>query len=199
MEFKIPILKNTLFDLSKFNFSFLGIKIYDIQSTEFEKFIKKLNPKFYGGNISHFNAVINEIHFEKDRKYAIVKNNYKENYSEEEIFSVFKLLKIIFPSGLDIAYIVNFQEENNFVQRTSMTIFENKYCPADLNKIVAECTHLNSNEQGQLLQLLQRYEDLFDGTLGTWQTDPVDLELKEPNVKPHHSKPCQFHTHRSKS
>jgi hypothetical protein len=129
MEFKIPILKNTLFDLSKFNFSFLGIKIYDIQSTEFEKFIKKLNPKFYGGNISHFNAVINEIHFEKDRKYAIVKNNYKENYSEEEIFSVFKLLKIIFPSGLDIAYIVNFQEENNFVQRTSMTFFENKYSP----------------------------------------------------------------------
>jgi hypothetical protein len=44
-------------------------------------------------------------------------------------------------------------------------------------------------EQKQLLKLLQKYEHLFDGTLGTWQTDPIDLELKDPNVKPHHSKP----------
>jgi hypothetical protein len=64
-----------------------------------------------------------------------------------------------------------------------------KYCPADLNKIVEECTYLSKDEQNQLLKLLQKYEHLFDGTLGTMQTDPVDLELKDPDVKPHHSKP----------
>ena len=68
-------------------------------------------------------------------------------------------------------------------------IIDAKYCPADLTKIVEECTHLSKDEQRQLLKLLQKFEHLFDGTLGTWQTDPVDLELKDPDVKPHHSKP----------
>jgi hypothetical protein len=33
-------------------------------------------------------------------------------------------------------------------------IIESKYCPADLNKIVEECTHLERAEQRQLLKLL---------------------------------------------
>ena len=68
-------------------------------------------------------------------------------------------------------------------------IIESKYCPADLKKIVEECSHLNAEEQRQLLRLLQKFEDLFDGTLGTWKTDPIELELKDPNVKPYHAKP----------
>ena len=68
-------------------------------------------------------------------------------------------------------------------------IIDAKYCPADLNKIVAVCAHLSKIEQKQSLKLLQNYEHRFNGTLGTWQTDPVDLELKDPDVKPHHSKP----------
>ena len=40
-----------------------------------------------------------------------------------------------------------------------------------------ECIHLETSEQQQLLQLLQKYEDLFDGSLGTWKTDPIELEL----------------------
>jgi hypothetical protein len=55
-------------------------------------------------------------------------------------------------------------------------IIESKYTPADLNKIVEECTHLEKDEQIQLLRLLQKFENLFDGTLGTWKTDPVHLE-----------------------
>jgi hypothetical protein len=69
------------------------------------------------------------------------------------------------------------------------SIIESKYTPADLNKVVEECTHLDRAEQKQLLKLLQKYEDLFDGSLGTWNTDPIQLELKEPNVKPYHAKP----------
>jgi hypothetical protein len=66
-------------------------------------------------------------------------------------------------------------------------IIKSKYTPADLSKIVEECTHLEKSEQKQLLQLLQKYEDLFDGSLGTWKTDPI--QLKDPNVKPYHAKP----------
>ena len=68
-------------------------------------------------------------------------------------------------------------------------IIESKYTPADLSKIVEECTHLEKGEQKQLLRLLQKYEDLFDGSLGTWKTAPIQLELKDPNVKPYHAKP----------
>jgi hypothetical protein len=39
------------------------------------------------------------------------------------------------------------------------------------------------------LKLLQKFEELFDGSLGTWKTDPINLELKDPNVKPFHAKP----------
>ena len=68
-------------------------------------------------------------------------------------------------------------------------IIESKYTPADLSKIVEECTHLNLKEQKQLLQTLQKFEDLFDGSLGTWKTEPIQLELKDPNCKPYHARP----------
>jgi Reverse transcriptase (RNA-dependent DNA polymerase) len=68
-------------------------------------------------------------------------------------------------------------------------IIESKYTLAGLNKIVEECTHLEKDEQRQLLKLLQKFEHLFDGTLGTWKTDPVELELKNSNAKPFHAKP----------
>jgi transposase InsO family protein len=68
-------------------------------------------------------------------------------------------------------------------------IIDAKYCPADLEKVVEECTHLTVEERKKLLKLLQKFEHLFDGTIGTWQTEPVDLELKDPNAKPHHAKP----------
>jgi hypothetical protein len=61
-------------------------------------------------------------------------------------------------------------------------IIESKFTPADLNKIVEECTHLEKDKQKQLLKLLQKFEELFDGSLGTWKTNPINLELKDPNV-----------------
>ena len=30
---------------------------------------------------------------------------------------------------------------------------------------------------------------MFDGTLGSWKTDPVDLELRDEEGKPYHAKP----------
>jgi hypothetical protein len=53
--------------------------------------------------------------------------------------------------------------------------------------MVDECTNLTKSEQEGLFTLLDKYQDLFDGTLGTWKTTPVELELK-PDVKPYHGK-----------
>ncbi len=48
-----------------------------------------------------------------------------------------------------------------------MPILYAKYQKADLQSIVRDnCKHLSANQQKKLLQLLTKYESLFDGTLG---------------------------------
>ena len=70
----------------------------------------------------------------------------------------------------------------------AVEILDANYEKADIPKIVAEnCTHLSSQQQSHLIKLLMEFEDLFDGTLGDWKTDPVGLELKE-GAKPYHGR-----------
>ena len=57
-------------------------------------------------------------------------------------------------------------------------ILDAKYEAADLNQVVTEITYLNPQEKEQLLQLLKKYETLFNGTLGKWKSKPYDIELR---------------------
>jgi hypothetical protein len=46
-------------------------------------------------------------------------------------------------------------------------VLDAKYQKSDLQSIVRDnCKHLSSNQQKKLLQLLKKYESLFDGTSG---------------------------------
>jgi len=63
-------------------------------------------------------------------------------------------------------------------------ILDSKYEKANLSHVVASTTHLTAIEKKKLYQLLVKYEDLFDGTLGEWKTEPVDFELVD-GAKPH--------------
>ena len=63
-------------------------------------------------------------------------------------------------------------------------ILELKYAPADLDKEVGKIKGISLEEKSKLLQLCKKYKHLFDGQLGNWKTDPVDLILKDPNCKP---------------
>jgi hypothetical protein len=66
-------------------------------------------------------------------------------------------------------------------------ILDAKCQKADLQSIVRDkCQHLSANQQKKLLQLLTKYELLFDSTLGDWKTKPVLFQLKE-GVSPYHS------------
>ncbi len=59
-------------------------------------------------------------------------------------------------------------------------ILDAKYQKADLQSIVKDkCKHLNADQQKKLLQLLTKYELLFDSTLDDWKTKPVSFQLKE--------------------
>ena len=53
-------------------------------------------------------------------------------------------------------------------------ILDAHYEKADLPALVKEhCSHLSLDEQCELLELLMKFEDLFDGTLGDFDTDPI--------------------------
>jgi hypothetical protein len=59
-------------------------------------------------------------------------------------------------------------------------ILDAKYKNADLQSIVRDnCKHLSTNQQKKLLQLIKKYDMLFDGTFGDWKTKPVSFQLKE--------------------
>jgi hypothetical protein len=61
-----------------------------------------------------------------------------------------------------------------------------KYNKADLHSIVKDyCKHLSTDQQKKILQLLMKYEPLFDGTLGDWRTKPVSFQLRE-GIPPYH-------------
>ena len=66
-------------------------------------------------------------------------------------------------------------------------ILDAKYEKADLRAIKESCTHLSNPEKQSLLELLQEFEELFDGTLGDWDCEPVSLQLKE-GAKPYHGR-----------
>ena len=50
----------------------------------------------------------------------------------------------------------------------------------DLNKVMnKQFQHLNTKERKRLINLLRKFEDMFDSTLGMWKTTIVELELKD--------------------
>ncbi len=55
------------------------------------------------------------------------------------------------------------------------------------NQLLAPIVLLSLQDQNSLLELLTEFEELFDGTLGDWNTEPVSFELKE-GMKPYHGK-----------
>jgi hypothetical protein len=68
----------------------------------------------------------------------------------------------------------------------AMQILDAKYSKADLQSVVRDnCKHLSADQQKTLMQLLKKYESLFDGTLGDWKTKLVSFQLKE-GVSPYH-------------
>jgi hypothetical protein len=100
------------------------------------------------------------------------------------------------------------KENTCFAQEPSSThsktkrvvkILDAKYEKADFPAIIREnCSHLKASDREKLLQLLLRFESLFDGTLGDWKLPPVSFELKE-GMKPYHGRPYPTIPHKHKA
>jgi hypothetical protein len=63
-------------------------------------------------------------------------------------------------------------------------ILESKYEKANLKTVVEGATHLDQREKDLVYKLLLKYEDIFDGTLGEWETEPVEFEMVD-GAKPY--------------
>ena len=79
-------------------------------------------------------------------------------------------------------------ESTKELTKRALRILDAKYEKANLPSIVSTCDHLNERQKDMLLQVLLKFEKLFDGTLGDWDTDPVHFELKD-GAKPYHGRP----------
>jgi len=66
-------------------------------------------------------------------------------------------------------------------------ILDSKYEKQDLKAVATKQNHLTPDQRQQLYQLLQAHEKLFDGTLGQWAGQEIDVELR-PEVPPFHCK-----------
>jgi hypothetical protein len=66
-------------------------------------------------------------------------------------------------------------------------IKESKYESADLADVVGKCDHLNPTQQAELLAVLSKHENLFNGKLGKYNGPPVHLDLEE-NAVPHRTR-----------
>jgi hypothetical protein len=65
---------------------------------------------------------------------------------------------------------------------------DTKYQATDLEKVCSAQYHLEYQQQWKLFDLLNKFSNLFDGTLGKWNQDPIKLELKE-GATPYHAQP----------
>jgi hypothetical protein len=62
-------------------------------------------------------------------------------------------------------------------------ILDTEYNPANLDDVIKICENLHVEKQHQFKILLQKYEHLFDGTLGYFnmETVAISLQLIDPN------------------
>ena len=67
-------------------------------------------------------------------------------------------------------------------------IVDAKYAKQNPTKIIEGFEHLNREEKDKLISLLNKFQHLFDGGLGDWQAEPIELEVKEGST-PYHARP----------
>jgi hypothetical protein len=68
-----------------------------------------------------------------------------------------------------------------------------KQSSASLDDVIKTCENIHVEEQHQLKELLQKYENLFDATLGEFNMDQMTisliiLQLMDRNCKPIHAR-----------
>jgi hypothetical protein len=80
--------------------------------------------------------------------------------------------------------------KDEYSQATKILDAEGEYKPASLDDVIKTCENIHVEEQHQYKILLQKYEHLFDETLGQFNMErvPISLQLMDPNCKTIHAR-----------
>ena len=74
---------------------------------------------------------------------------------------------------------INESEQVRTYTKLLRVILDAKYEKADLHKVMeTQCQNLTETQRNELLKFFQKLEEFFNGTIVTWETDPVDFKLK---------------------
>jgi len=75
-------------------------------------------------------------------------------------------------------------------------IMDSKYEKQDMLHVAKDQSHLTQQQRDALYSVLQKYEDLFQGTLGEWPDEEISVELTKDAVPYHCGKPIRIpHAH----
>ena len=177
----------------------IGIKFYEYSNSK-EAYIRPDVVEYDGEKLSKpvFDLIIGTNTM---RELGIVLDFNKQDITIDEIALPMRdITNLPLPKrqGLDFKNLASSMEPSSTEQATQRVvhILDANYKKADLPEVVKTCTHLSQHEQNELLEVLLEFEDLFDGTLGDWKTEPVSFELKR-DAKPYHSRAFPIpHKHR---
>ena len=103
----------------------------------------------------------------------------------DEIIFPMRNINSLASTKIEKAWAVNNSMANEPVWTLEVTkwvlhILDAKYKKGRTQSVVCNTGHhLDCHEKTKLLELLAEFEELFDGTLGDWRTEPVFFELKE--------------------
>ena len=164
--------------------------------------IKFILPEFHPNREIKWSAYVDDNSSLKSRYDLIIGRDMINELGIDFLFSTGQMCwdnATVFmrsPDSLDLdnldsleEEILSTQENLNFDADRIQEIIDSKYSLQDLDAVVAECKHLSEEQRKGLRKLLEKYKSLFDGSLGSWKTEPIELELKDPNAKPYHARP----------
>ncbi len=103
-EIIIPVLDGSHFDLSKFNFSKYGVKIYNTESEHLKNYVKSLNISNFEYNIEIIERINSDKIDNYHELYALVLERPFNKYDNKLLENIWKLLLILYPSKLQILY-----------------------------------------------------------------------------------------------
>ena len=177
----------------------IGIKFYEYSNSK-EAYIRPDIVEYDGEKLNKpvFDLIIGT---KSMKELGIILNFNKQDITIDEIALPMRdITNLPLPKrqGLDFKNLASSMEPSSTEQATQRVvhILDANYKKADLPEVVKTCTHLSQHEQNELLEVLLEFEDLFDGTLGDWKTEPVSFELKR-DAKPYHSRAFPIpHKHR---
>ena len=79
-------------------------------------------------------------------------------------------------------------KESRPVRNATKRIFDAEYKKINLKSIIINLNYLKEKHKNSLLEVLQKYDKMFDGTLGKYIISNNTIELNK-DAKPYHAKP----------